>query len=150
MVENLLTEALRKLVAEAVKDYVLPVENGKERAPQVINGYLPPKRSGVHDDFPFVVVRAENGKNEADRMEMTVAIIIGCYTKEVTGHEYCINIMQRIRTALVNLPNGLLDSRYLLNYPIEWTILAEQPYPQWQLDMTTRWSFRTPEMPFND
>jgi hypothetical protein len=52
MVENELTRAIRELVSEAVKNFALPTKpergfaEGELRAPKVVNGYLPPKRSG--------------------------------------------------------------------------------------------------------
>lgn len=147
MIVNHLTEALRNKIADAVKDYRLPVKNGKMRCPNVFNGYLPPKRSGVVDDFPFVVVRADEGKiSRTDgEAETTVSIIIGCYTDEFDGHEYCINVMQRISAALSTLPDDTLDDRYILQDPIEWRLLEEQPYPQWQLDMSTTWKYCAPQ-----
>lgn len=148
MIENLLTDALIKKIEEVVEDYRLPVENGEERCPTVFDGYLPPKRQGITDDFPFVVVRADGGKNGQDQAEITVSIIIGCYTKEFTGHKYCINIMTRIKNALCELQNGVLDNRFVLQFPIEWELVTEQPYPQWQLDMKTRWACRVPQAGF--
>ena len=65
MVENKLTRAIRELVAAAVKNFALPTKpergfaEGELRAPQVVSGYLPPKRTGQKDDFPFVLVRAD-------------------------------------------------------------------------------------------
>lgn len=150
MIENLLTKALREKIADVVKDYRLPVKNGEMRCPTVFNGYLPPKRSNTQDDFPFVVVRADSGKSEREQTELSVSIIIGCYTDEFDGHEYCINVMTRIKNALLSMPNETLDNRFVLQYPIEWNLLSEQPYPQWQLDMSTKWIYRTPEAEFAD
>lgn len=149
MIENLLTKALREKIEEIVKDYRLPVENGEPRCPQVINGYLPPKRSGADDDFPFIIVRAEGGKSEEEQTEITIALIIGCYSDEYNGHEHCINIMTRIRLALASMENHVLDKRFVLQFPIEWELLREQPYPQWQLEMTTHWVYNTPQAIFN-
>jgi hypothetical protein len=145
MVENELVKALMECIEEAVKDYRLPVKNGVERAPRVINGYLPPKRTKRdEDDFPFIVVRAEGGTCNSESTETQVSIIIGCYSQEVVGHEYCINVMTRIKEAITSLPNGTLAKRYVLEYPITWDMVADQPYPQWQLDMSTKWLFQTP------
>ena len=151
MVENELTRAIRELVAEAVKDFALPTkpergdEEGELRQPQIVNGYLPPKRSGSKDDFPFVLVRAEEGASDAESTEVQVAIIIGAYSEEYDGHEYCLNVMSRIRTALCSLPGMTLANRYRLQHPIKWSTYSEQPYPQWQLDMQTTWLIRTPQ-----
>ena len=63
MVEIELCKALRSLVANAVKDFRVPVEHGEARAPSVINGYLPPTRKGPGDGFPFVIVRSRRDDN---------------------------------------------------------------------------------------
>lgn len=148
MIENLLTEALREKITEAVKDFRLPVQNGEMRAPKVINGYLPPKRSTAEDDFPFVLVRAEAGTSNVDKTETTVAIIIGCYSNENDGHEYCLNVMTRIRKAFSEMENGILANKYILKYPITWEMVPGQPIKQWQLDMITQWDYNTPQAIF--
>lgn len=146
MIEQELTKSLRKFIENAVKDFRLPVEHGEIRAPIIINGFLPPKQTKNDDDFPFVVVRPERAASDVELTEVTVSIIIGCYAKDYDGHEYCLNVMTRIRNALATMENGNLDDKYILNFPIEWDIVPEQPWPQWQLDMTTRWSFNTPRV----
>ena len=143
MVENLLTKALREKVEEAVKDYRLPVKNGVPRAPNVLNGELPPKRSNVNDDFPFVVVRAVSGSVNENSTEFTIDIIIGCYTEEYDGHEYCLNVASRIRNALTTMKDARLEDKYILQFPINWDNLPAHPYPQWQITMTTKWIYRT-------
>ncbi|MGN0885800.1 MAG: hypothetical protein ACI4RT_02255 [Candidatus Spyradenecus sp.] len=154
MIENELTAALRAKIAEAVKDYRMPTKSGGLRAPVVYNAYLPPKRSGLNgttgndDDFPFVVVRPEGATSEREETEVTVSIIIGCYTQETDGHEYCLNVMARIRTALTSMENGILAGRYVLKYPLTWEMPPDQPYPQWQVSMETRWAFNTPQASF--
>lgn len=145
MVENELTRAIRSFIDDVVKNYVLPTKSGETRSPKVINGYLPPKRTGVADDFPFVLVRADEGTSDQEATEVKVSIIIGTYSADYDGHEYCLNILARIRTALASMPGLLLAKRYQLRLPITWSTYAEQPYPQWQLDMTTTWLIRTPE-----
>lgn len=150
MIENNLTDALEKFIAESVADFRLPVQNGEMRAPKVIDGYLPPKRSGSDDDFPFVVVRSEAGSVEEEMTTTTVSFIVGCYTKEVDGYRYCVNVMSRIRNALAMLPNGILANKYRLEFPIEWSLVADQPYPYWQLDMTTKWVYNTPQFQYEE
>ena len=151
MIEVSLTKALREFIATAVKDFRLPVEKGESRAPQVLNGELPPKQyvepnqSERKDDFPFVVVRPEGAVTEREKTEVNVSIIIGCYTKEFDGHDYCLNVMSKIRNALVSMENGTLNEKYILQFPIEWDNLPQHPWPQWQIIMTTRWVFNTPQ-----
>lgn len=152
MVEVKLAEALREFIRNAVKDFRLPVESGEYvfRAPTVINGYLPPKRSGQDDDFPFVIVRVDGGDSEGEQTSVKVSIIIGCFAEEYDGHEYCLNVYSRIRNALMSMKNGILANKYVLQQPISWDIVPEQPYPQWQLDISTNWAFNAPQAEFDD
>lgn len=148
MVEIELCKALRDFIDEAVEDFQLPVESGGMRAPTVVNGYLPPKRKGPDDDFPFVLVRPISGQIDAGETTTSVAIVIGCYSEEFDGHEHCLNVMSRIRNALCALPGSVLAKKYVLTRPVEWSLSEDQPYPLWQIDMTTTWQYRAPEYPF--
>ena len=148
MVTNLLTKALRELCAQAVKDFVLPTKEGQNpRAPRIVNGFLPPKRSGNGelDDFPFVIVRPEAGTGERESEEIRVNIIVGCYSEEFDGYEYGINVIERIKEKICTLPAETLDNRYQMRYPIKWNMVTEQPWPQWQIDMETIWIINSPQ-----
>jgi len=157
MIENNLIKALREFIKEAVKDFRLPVENpepiedGDIRAPQIINGYLPPKRSEAKDDFPFVMVRPEKGSIGEVR-KMTISIVVGCYTEEYDGYELCLSVMTRIANALNTMPNNILASKYVLSSDsdIDWELPDNQPYPQWELYMTTHWEFNSPQAIFEE
>ena len=155
MVENNLCQALRGLVKEAVKDLLLPTQPKTPRGepglrePQVVNNYLPPKRSGDADDFPFVLVRAERGSSNQDQTSVTVVLVVGVYCQNGLdgareGHEHCLNVMERIRLKLMSLPGLILDGRYQLRGDVTWSLPAEQPFPYYQLDMETHWTFRSP------
>lgn len=146
MVENSLTEALCGFIEEAVKDFSMPTKTGIERAPKVIEGYLPPKRSNSDDDFPFVIVRPAQGTSEMGQTDVTVNIIIGCYTEGLDGYKYCLNVMNRIRHSLATMSCHTLKNKYQLKFPITWENPSDQPYPQWQIDMTTHWIFNTPQL----
>ena len=140
MVTNFLTKALRELCKQAVKDFRLPTKDGKTlRAPRIVNGFLPPKRSGNGelDDFPFVLVRPEAGTGERESEEVRVNIIVGCYSEEYDGFEYGVNVIERIKEKICTLPDETLEQRYQMRYPIKWNMVPEQPWPQWQIDMET-------------
>lgn len=146
MIENELTDALITAIKGAVNDLRLPVKNGEPRAPIVFNGYLPPKRSkSESDDIPCVVVRPENGDINDDETEVTISIIIVCYSEEFDGYLHCMNVMQRIKNLLCSLENGILDKRFVLKLPMKWENIADQPYPNWQVEMETHWCFNTPQ-----
>lgn len=147
MVINLLTKALRELCKQAVAEFRLPTKDGKTlRAPRIVNGFLPPKRSGNGelDDFPFVLVRPEAGTSERGSEEIHVNIIVGCYSEEYDGYEYGVNVMERIKEKIYTLPAETLAERYQMRYPLKWNMVPEQPWPQWQLDMETIWVFNSP------
>lgn len=145
MVTNFLTKALRELCEQAVKDFRLPTKDGKTlRAPQIVNGFLPPKRSTDIDDFPFVLVRPEQCTTDRESEEVRVNIIVGCYSEEYDGFEYGVNVVERIKEKICTLPAETLAQRYQMRYPIKWTMVPEQPWPQWQIDMETIWIFNSP------
>lgn len=155
MVENNLCQAIRVLVQDAVKDLLLPTQpkSPKDepsfREPQVVNNYLPPKRSGEALDFPFVLVRAERGSSNQDQTTVSVALVIGVYCQNGLdgareGHEHCLNVMERIRLKLMSLPGLILARRYQLRGDVTWTLPTDQPFPFYQLDMETEWLFRSP------
>lgn len=149
MIENNLTQALIEKIEDVVRDFRMPVNSNERRCPTVLAGYLPPKRyDGTDEDYPFIVVRPDNGTSNRENTTMTVSIVIGCFTEDLNGFEDCVEVMTRIRAALASMPNGILDDRYILQYPITWDLLREQPYPQWQLNMETHWEYRSPECSF--
>lgn len=147
MVTNFLTKALRELCEQAVAEFRLPTKDGQTlRAPRIVNGFLPPKRSGNGelDDFPFVLVRPEAGTTERGAEEIRVNIIVGCYSEEYDGYEYGVNVMERIKEKICTLPAETLAQRYQMRYPLKWNMVPEQPWPQWQIDMETIWVFNSP------
>lgn len=146
MVENNLTRALRIHLAKALENFRLPVQNGEMRQPQIVNGFLPPKRSKDGDDFPFVIIRPSSGSTERENTDTLVDIIIGCYSEDMDGYELCLNVLSRIRNALTMMPNQTIDGRFRLGFPISWKLDETQPYPLWQIDMQTRWQSLTPEI----
>ena len=147
MIETNLALALGELIEEALQEYRLPTKTKNTmRPPRVFDGYLPPKRALDEEDFPFVIVRAEEGVSERGKTMVTIAFIIGCYSTETDGYAYCLEVMQRIRQVLCELPSQTLAKRYQLTFPMTWSNVPNQPYPQWQLEMTTKWIFNTPEM----
>ena len=145
MVVNDFTDALKGRIAEAVKDLVLPVKNGKPRPPKVVEGYLPPKRSGADDDFPMVLVRPESGETEREENKISAVLIVGCWSEEFDGYKHCVNVMERIKSALATMENGTLADKYILQYPIKWKLAEEQPYPLWQLEMELSFAHRAPQ-----
>lgn len=145
MVVNELSKAIRELCAEAVKNFRLPTEKGKElSAPQIVNGFLPPKRSSVKDDFPFVLVRPTDCEMNRGSQEIKVSIIVGCYSEEFDGYEYCVNVSERICEKIATLEMETLKKKYQMRFPIRWNVPNEQPFPQWQAEIETIWTYNSP------
>ena len=142
MNETELGIAIGRLVEEALKDLLLPTKTGELKRPLVFDGYLPPKKELPDDNFPFAVVRVTDGEAGLEESTATVAIIVGCYSTETDGYLRCLSIVQRIRDALFRLPGRVLDRRFQLMLPVAWGDAVEA-YPQWQMEMTTKWVFRT-------
>lgn len=145
MVVNEFTADLIAKVKDAVKDLLLPVQKGEARPPKVVDGYLPPKRSGVDDDFPCVLVRPENGEAEREGAKVSALLIVGCWSEEFDGYKHCVNVMERIKNALSTMENGTLANKWILQYPIKWTLAEQQPYPFWQLEMELAFTCRAPQ-----
>ena len=146
MLETNLSRTLREFVEKAVEGFRLETKDGELKAPQVVEGYLPLKRSTDNDDYPFVVVRHEDSKSDLGQTEVTMSLIIGCYTQEMVGHLYCLQVFEVLRRALCEMPFQTLDERYQLAFPIECKNIPDQPWPYWQLEMTTHWVFNTPQL----
>ena len=144
-----LCRALRDFITQVFSQIDLPAKSqekeefSKCRPPSVINGYLPPKRSTSEEDFPFILVRPESAESDNTSTEVTVSIIFGCYSKEFDGYENCLNAMSILRDALLSLPDLTIEKKFQLRDQIQWKGYAEQPYPFWQVDMTTHWLFRS-------
>lgn len=151
MVENLLAKELRDYLAERFRQYGLPAQGGNSRrVPQIVNGYLPPKRSGKDDDFPFVLVRVQSGKTVHDATTAEVLFIVGCYSEDFDGHEYCLNVMAEIRNALFSLPNATLSDKYEFRSEFSWSLVADQPWPYWELRINTQWVMVAPPIDADD
>jgi hypothetical protein len=155
MNEIYLTELLRKRIEEAVLNMQLPTDadGNTLKAPQVVNGFLPPKRSrGSKDefpDFPYVIVRPMKGRTGNDRMTtVDVKLLIGAYTEEFDGYEYCLHIMSVIRLSLMQNKTLRTDggnSAFRLELPFDWEAPDDQPWPEWIMAVMTRWTIATPQ-----
>lgn len=142
-----LCAALRNRIREATAELRLETESldFPHRAPDVINGFLPPKRSTDKPENPFVIVRPKDGVIADDGFgRAKIRLIVGTFSEEYDAHEYCLIVFQRIMYNIRQHPT--IERRYTLNYPLAWEIHDDQPYPFWQLVATTEWTIPTPVM----
>lgn len=146
MIETRLTNDLRDYLRERLAEVKLPTKAGGTRAPEILNGYLPPKRTKTGDDFPFVLVRADRGQTAPDATTVSVSIIVGVYSEDFDAHDICLSVMAKIRQALYDLPDGTLSERYQFRPGFSWENFPEQGWPYWQLDIKTEWLMPAPEI----
>ena len=148
MNENVLCAALRKKIAGIVELLQLPASSGDGslKAPQVVDGFLPPKRSDNVPDYPFVIVRPSAGEDEPNGSQMTyvdIKILIGCYSEEFDveghkGHQLPLLVMSEIRRGLKE--NATIDGIFRKEPGFKWKLYDDQPYPEWVLECMVRYS----------
>ena len=145
-VEIELARAIRERASFLLKDLLLETDVPGEapRSPTIVNGYLPPKRAKDGSEVPFVIVRPNAGKTDTTGFtRVTVKLIIVAYSEAFDGHEYAMLVLQRLRIGLMEQPT--LDQRYRMELPFTWDLFDDQPYPNWQLVITTEWTVPTPQ-----
>ncbi len=141
---NTLVSAITDYLEKVVKNFFLETSQGNQKVPQIIEGYLPPKRSGVVSDFPYIIVRPIEGEDFNDRATVVVALIIGTYSIDYSeGYKDVANIIWRIRTAL--LQQRVLEGIYRLEPPLKWSMFEDQPIEQWLGVITTTWVVPLPQ-----
>lgn len=149
MVELELAKALRERLLESTANLQLPTDSkGAEetvlKAPQIVNGYLAPKRSTEVPDFPYVIVRPHIGQTQSrDNTTCELKLLIGCFSEEYDGYEECLLVMSTIRTDLLERP--LLANQFEFQFPLDWQNFDDQPWPEWAIEVTTRWNVYTPQ-----
>lgn len=142
-----LSEALAERIREATEHYRLetPKKNAPFRAPQIIRGFEPPKRSDGEAEQPFVIVCPANGEiNNEGIQRVQVGIVVGIRSEDFEASDWLLSTAHRIIQSLRERPT--LDSRYVLEYPLKWDMMFVQPYPLWQLEMLTEWVIPAPVM----
>ena len=142
-----LTEKIRERLKADLALLQLPSEKMADtvRPPQVVDGYLPPKNATQTPDFPYVIARAGDGQtSESGMSNAEVKLLIGCYSEDYDGHNYCLMVMSYIRRSLMQNP-FLEDSAFRFELPFSWKMFDDQPYPEWILEITTQWSVPTPQ-----
>jgi len=143
MTPVLLVDEIKSFIEEVVKNYWLETNKDTNKAPQVVTGYLPPKKSTPDPDYPFVIVRLVEGSDSQDGATVTVKIIVGTYSEDVqNGWRDVASIIQRIWTELFK--KRIIAQKYRVEYPMKFEMSEEQPFPEWVGIMTTTWTVAHP------
>lgn len=149
MQEMELCRDLRARLADVTQHLQLEADSNliEYKAPRIVDGFLPPARSRgpkeEEPEFPFIIVRPSAGQTNASRATTaTVKIMVGCYDEDYDGHQYALLVLAAIRRGLMEQPT--VGSVFRLEMPFEWELPDDQPWPQWQLEITTRWTIATP------
>lgn len=146
MVELELTKALRVFLEKVVCNFRLQTKAGDElKPPQIVNGFLPPKGTSEEEDFPFVIVRPAASSVDRDCEQIKISLLVGCYSEEYDGYEYCLNIISRIKQEIFKLPALTLAGKYQVNFPFSWSLEDKDSWPFWFVEVETNWIFRSPE-----
>lgn len=140
---NDLVESICAFLGTVVANYSLETNQKATKSPQVVAGWLPPKRSSDIPDFPYVIVRASDGKDTEEIATVTVKILVGTYAEDPNGFRDVLNIMERIRIAFGE--QRVLEKKYRMEYPFSWRLFDDQPYPEWAGEITTTWVVPLPQ-----
>lgn len=138
-----LLEELKTFIEQIVDNYMLETNQQGKKPPQVIIGFLPPKNLSNIPDFPCIILRLVEGKDDEESATVTVKIIIGTYCEDTKeGWREPLNLIQRIWYELYK--RRIIAKRYRVEYPMKFEIPEEQPYPYWIGVMTTVWTVAHP------
>ena len=133
MVEIMLAAALRSFLADLSQTFsAMPCDDQLMRETDL-------------DFSPQIIVRVMGSTAEREVTEVTVDLILCCHSTSNDGYAYLLTMAERIRTALLRMPMQTLDRRYVLQFPLECRLPDDQPWPNWQMSMSTRWLIKTPQ-----
>lgn len=111
------------------------------RAPQVVDGWLPPKDGVGAQVYPFVLVRPSSGSDTEEGIEQhgeaRVRLIVGVYGDDDDTWLSLVHIIDAIRLSLDAAPS--VGGSYDHVGPLTWEIPDEQPRPEWIAYVTTNW-----------
>jgi hypothetical protein len=139
--------ALKARLEEVVENFSLETKTDR-RAPEVIDGWLPPKANAEAERYPFLIVRPKNGNDSEqgadENARAVVDIIIGTYSDTDDGWFDVMHLIDAVRADLGAAP-VLEGTAYEHVGPLTWTIHEEQPRPQWLGFVTTNWQIPRPQ-----
>ena len=142
MTPLLLIDELRLFLEDIAETYVLETGKGPSKAPQVVEGWLPPKESQDTPDIPYIIIRLTEGEDTNDIARTTIKILVGTYSEDNDGWKDSINILLRIRERLLTVRT--IGNKFRVELPLKWKLFEEQPYPIWIGELATIWTVALP------
>jgi len=106
---------------------------GNFNAPQVFNGYMPPKNPRdpqAVDDFPYVIARYLNDETEeSGDPTAQVKVYCGTYSEDEQGWCDLLNLSDTIKTHFLSQP--FFGKCFEVILPLKREFPEEQPKPEW-------------------
>ena len=144
----------------AVPFRVPEADPGEYKAPAVYIGGIPPRRKGDDKEgFPYIVNRIVSGNDSAEKSIAVVHTLCGSYTAGGVedGENDILNMAARCRALILGLENGMLDQRFMFEYPLKWHMgsteaITPQPYPYYGATLVSQWVIPATEflIPLNE
>ncbi|UHA74465.1 hypothetical protein [Paenibacillus sp. 481] len=123
-----LRDSANKLVPPRIHIWDLPPKT----APNQQN---PPKSQ--ESDFPFIIVRADEGVDEENESTVQVKLFFGTVSRDEEGVIDVVNLIEGIRQTV--LKSRILGGKLRLKFPLKVKVYEDQPNPHWVAEMTTLW-----------
>jgi hypothetical protein len=132
--------------------WTLLTKGGTERAPTIVDGWLPPITGATDERFPYVMVRPQSGIDSVQQAvqdaQATFEIHIGTYNDADDGWKDVLQVIDAIRLDLGGAPT-INKTAFEQTGPLTWELLAPvdpttSTRPQWLGIVTTIWTFPRP------
>ena len=176
MTELGLIDALVAFLKEIFADYQLPAKSGLLQNVQVFAQYMPQPGAvevntddeeetadttkpigysvtDIESNFPCVIVKFEDctvkEEGTIDSVRINVSFLVGTYDEsaDCQGYRDVMNIINKVKEAILTLPARVLAQRYRLEMPLKDYLPSEQPYPIYLGVIETVWETGRPLMP---
>ncbi|EJW19147.1 hypothetical protein M5X00_17500 [Paenibacillus alvei] len=139
----LLQDAIVRELQELFKDFELKGLDGDQAKLNIYPQFLPAKSS--EDDlehFPYIIVRILDGGtlSEEDAATCTIGLYIGIFDEDTNhqGYKDVLNILSRMEQHF--LAKRIIDDRYVISLPFDWSVYDEDIYPYYFGGAQTKWS----------
>lgn len=145
MTEIELCESIADFVVQQLKQMSWEDSSGSmsQREPKTFIGFVPPKRATQADDFPYVLVVPTNGSTSSDSDQSTsVDIFVGARSESISGWSYLFGALERIRHSFMTAQGHVISHNgrtFRMRFPFSWAYTMEQPFPFWEIKISTSW-----------